>query len=245
MKLVLFFFILFLNLSAFSQSVQVYEARPANSQPKSDDEFEALERELAEQNKNIGSAQNLLDIEEDPALELKKDKDSLPQNTELFELQAALNKGVSGMDIIQDPLLRKKLMKAYEVNPMSLMPKETVEEMLKDQLQGSSLETLTQKIPFIFRFLVNFMHHPKALGQSVKILDRPGDLKKCGVTSLILLVLVIFFRRGFLKHNPPIGKVIVVKLSSSMIFLCSSMGFFYFTFTSELAPLIEVLRQSF
>jgi hypothetical protein len=255
MKLALILLISLLSLNTFSQGVQVYEARPAGAvgaekkapqESTSDEDFEALERELAEQNKKLGSAGSLLNVEEDKPKKKKQDEAESPigQNQELFELQAALNEGKSPMDIIKDPALRKKLIKAYEINPMSQMPKEALREMLVDQIQGSPLGTLTKQFPFILNFLVNFMHHPTALGQAVKILDRPDDLRMCGFVSLVLMVLIYFIRRGFLKDEPPIGKVIGVKLLSSLIFLSLSMGFLYFTFLDELDPLLEVIKQS-
>ena len=64
------------------------------------------------------------------------------------------------------------------------------------------------------------------------------------VLSLVLMVLIYFIRRGFLKDEPPIGKVIGVKLLSSLIFLSLSLGFLYFTFLDELDPLLEVIKQS-
>jgi hypothetical protein len=255
MKLALILLISLLCLNTFSQGVQVYEARPAGAigaekkapqESTSDEDFEALERELAEQNKKLGSAGSLLNVEEDKPKKKKQDEagDPIGQNQELFELQAALNEGKSPMDIIKDPALRKKLIKAYEINPMSQMPKEALREMLVDQIQGSPLGTLTKQFPIILNFLVNFMHHPTALGQAVKILDRPDDLRLCGFVSLVLMVLIYFLRRGFLKDDPPIGKVIGVKLVSSLIFLTLSFGFLYFTFLDELDPLIEVFKQS-
>ena len=255
MKLLLIALISLMTLNAFSQGVQVYEARPAGAvgtekaaaqeKSESDEDFEALERELAEQNKKMGSAGNLLNVEEEKPKEKKAEAENvLGQNQELFELQAALNEGKSPMDIIKDPVLRKKLIKAYEVNPMSQMPKEALREMLVDQIQGSPLGTVSKQFPFVLNFLVNFMHHPTALGQAVKILDRPDDLRMCGFVSLVLMVLIYFIRRGFLKDEPPIGKVIGVKLLSSLIFLSLSVGFLYFTFLDELDPLIEVIKQS-
>jgi hypothetical protein len=253
--LALILLISLLCLNSFSQGVQVYEARPAGAigdekkapqESTSDEDLEALERELAEQNKKLGSAGSLLNVEEDKPKKKKQDEagDPIGQNQELFELQAALNEGKSPMDIIKDPVLRKKLIKAYEINPMSQMPKEALRDMLVDQIQGSPLGTLTKQFPIILNFLVNFMHHPTALGQAVKILDRPDDLRLCGFVSLVLMVLIYFLRRGFLKDDPPIGKVIGVKLVSSLIFLTLSFGFLYFTFLDELDPLIEVIKQS-
>lgn len=255
MKLPLIALISLMSLNAFSQGVQVYEARPAGAIGKekaaaqdksdSDEDFEALERELAEQNKKMGSAGDLLNVEEEKPNEKKGEAENvLGQNQELFELQAALNEGKSPMDIIKDPELRKKLIKAYEVNPMSQMPKEALREMLVDQIQGSPLGTVSKQFPFVLNFLVNFMHHPSALGQAVKILDRPDDLRMCGFVSIVLMVLIYFIRKGLLKDDPPIGKVIGVKLVSSLIFLTLSFGFLYFTFLDELDPLIEVIQQS-
>ncbi len=250
MKIVLLVLLSLLSLNTFSQGVQVYEARPAgaksDAKPASDDDdFEALERELEEQNKKLGTADTLLNVAKDkPEDKEAEAEDVLAQNQELFELQAALNEGKSPMDIIKDPVLRKKLIKAYEINPMSQMPKEALREMLVEQIQGGPLGTLTKQFPFVLNFLVNFMHHPTALGQSVKILDRPDDLRTCGFVSIVLMVLIYFIRRGFLKDDPPIGKVIGVKLFSSLIFLSLSFGFLYFTFLDELDPLIEVIKQS-
>lgn len=255
MKFFFLFFLFFVSLNVFSQGVQLYDSRPSgtlksetsegkDAQLDDEDDFEALERELAEQNKKMGEAGDLLNVEKDKPKEKKSDEDGLPQNQDLFELQAALNEGKSPMDLIRDPELRKKLIKAYEVNPMSQMPKEVLREMLVDQIQGSPLGTVTKQFPFILNFLVNFMHHPTALGQTVKILDRPDDLKMCGFVSIVLMVLIIFLRRGFLKDDPPIGKVIGVKLVSSLIFISASMGFLYFTFLDELDPVIEVFKQS-
>ncbi len=254
MKFVFFSLISLFSLNTFSQGVQVYEARPAGAIEKKsdeakassdDDDFEALERELAEQNKKLGSAGNLLNVEEDkPKEKAGEGEEVLAQNQELFELQSALSEGKSAMDIIKDPVLRKKLIKAYEVNPMHQMPKEALREMLVEQIQGGPLGTLTKQFPIILDFLVNFMHHPSALGQSVKIIDRPEDLRMCGFVSIVTMVLIIFLRRGFLKDSPPIGKVIGVKLLSSLVFLTISMGFLYFTFMDELDPLIEVIKQT-
>lgn len=255
MKVFFLFLVLSVSLNVFSQGVQVYDARPngdlgdksleaKDAESLDDDDFEALEKELAEQNKKMGAAGDLLNVDADKPKEKEASEDEMPQNQELFELQAALNEGKSAMDLIRDPVLRKKLIKAYEVNPMSQMPKEALREMLVDQIQGSPLGTVTKQFPFILNFLVNFMHHPTALGQTVKIMDRPDDLKMCGFVSIVLMVLIIFLRRGFLKDDPPIGKVIGVKLVSSLIFISASMGFLYFTFLDELDPVIEVFKQS-
>ena len=264
----------FFSLAVFAQGVQVYDSReggaPASpeaaaapsgpavgqsAQDADDDDLEALSRELEAQNKAMGAAGAILEspdekssrIEEEKAQqESKAEAESGPQlNPHLLELQAALQGGRSSMDILQDPQLRKKLIAAYQNNPMVHVPREMLKEMLTEQMNKTPLAGVIKQFPKLLDFLVDFMRHPKALGQSVKILDRMDDLKRCGYVSIGLMILVFILRKKLITKRTAFMKKIGISLSTSALLLGGSLGYLWYSFSEELAPGLEVFKQTF
>jgi hypothetical protein len=197
----------------------------------SDADLEELQKDYQDQKEQIG-------VVEDSAGKILVTKD-------LFEIQEAIKSGKSTIDLVSDPVLREKLVRAYEVNPMAKLPKEMVRGMLVDKVKGTPIEWVFNLAPLLLDFFVNFMHHPKAIGSSIKMFNRPDDLKTCGIFSLVLLVVLFLVRRRMLRGDPPIGKVIGVRLASVGLFTLGSFTFLWINFTEELKPMKEVLEATF
>lgn len=163
----------------------------------------------------------------------------------LLSIQGALDKGATAGDILQDPKLRKNLMKAFENNPMSQMPRDVLKPTLAGHLEKNPLGALTKRFPKMLDFMVDFMRHPRAISQMVKILDRPKSLRNCGIASLLLMLMFYLIKRkviaedmGFIKRN-------LIGLCFSLAFMTSSGLVLWLTFQEELAPTLEVFQQTF
>ena len=261
------FWLLLISLSVVAQDVQVYDARPAGAEPaveeagnpaadKADeDELESLARDLEAQNKAMGAAGAILESPEEKNVRLDEEQAEKERRAEesggpkldpnLLELQAALQGGKSSLDILRDPVLRKKLIAAYQVNPMATVPRPMLKEMLTEQLQKTPLAGIAQQFPKVVDFFVDFMRHPKALGQAVKILDRMEDLKQCGYVSIGLMVLVFILRKKLVSKRTKFFKKIAISLSTSALLLGGSLGYLWYSFSEELAPGLEVFKQTF
>jgi hypothetical protein len=262
--------IIALLLPGFSlaQTVQVYDPEgPEAAAPKKaaaaaveeDDPVAELERELAEQNKAMGAAAGMFETpaekvqrlddearaKQDEAAESETEGMGLAINKDLLELQAAMQGGKSSLDILNDPVLRKKLIAAYQTNPMASLPKEVLRGVVEEQIQKTPLKGIVKMFPKLLDFLVNLLHHPKAMGQAVKVLDRTKDLKTCGYVSIGLMVFVFFLRRYLVTKRTRFFKRVLIGLSTSMLMLGGSLGFLWISFREELGPTLEVFRTTF
>ncbi len=259
---------LLLPITSWSQTVQVYDPQgPEVAAPKNaaapqgnvseEDEFEKLEKELAEQNKAMGAAAGILETPEEKLQRLddeakatqeaplENEQLGLAINKDLLELQAALQGGKSSLDIIQDPVLRQKLINAYQTNPMAAMPKEMLRGVVEEQIHKTPLSGLVNAFPKMLDFLVNLMQHPKAMGQMVKILNRTDDLKICGYVSIALMILVFVLRKTLIKKRTRFMKRVYIGFSTSVLMLGGSLGFLWFSFREELGPTLDVFKTTF
>lgn len=251
-----------------AQTVQVYDPEgPEAAAPKKaaaaqatdteEDEFEQLEKELAAQNKALGAASGILETPTEKLQRLddeaKANQDEpleteelgLAINKDLLELQAALQGGKSSLDILNDPVLRKKLIAAYQTNPMASLPKEVLRGVVEEQVQKTPLKGLVKAFPKILDFLVNLLHHPKAMGQAVKVLERTDDLRTCGYVSIGLMIFVFFLRRYLVTKRTRFFKKVFIGFSTSMLMLGGSLGFLWFSFHEELGPTLDVFKTTF
>jgi hypothetical protein len=247
---------------AFSQGVQVYDARKNYPKPNPVEKLSAdeaavdeLEKELAEQNKAMAAAGDFLETPEEKQekerkaqeeKDVKEEKKKGPAlSKDLMDIQAELQAGKTSMDLLQDPKLRKKLIAAYQNNPMSLMPIEMLHEAVGSQVKKTQIGFVFERFPKLLNFLVNFMHHPKALGQAVKILDRTDDLKFCGYVSIVLFIFTFFLRKKLITEDTKFFNKIFIKLVMSVGFMAASMGYLYISFQEELSPAVDVFKKTF
>lgn len=250
-----------------AQSVQIYDPEgPEAVAPKKaaaaaaaedDDPVAELEKELAEQNKALGAAAGMLESPAEKVQRLDdeaKAKESealgteqlgLGINKDLLELQAALQGGKSTLDILNDPVLRKKLIAAYQNNPMAQLPRDVLKGVVEEQIQKTPLKGLVKMFPKVLEFIVGLLHHPKAMGQAVKILERTDDLKTCGYVSIGLMIFVFFLRRYLVTKRTRFFKRVFIGLSTSALMIGGSLGFLWFSFHDELAPTLDVFKQTF
>ena len=251
-----------------AQTVQVYDPEgPVAAAPKKaaaaqasdpeEDEFEQLEKELAEQNKAMGAVSGILETPSEKVQRLDDEaraRQDDPEETEglglainkdLLELQAALEGGKSSLDILNDPVLRKKLIAAYQTNPMASLPIEVLRGVVEEQVQKTPLKGLVKAFPKILDFLVNLLHHPKAMGQAVKVLERTDDLRTCGYVSIGLMIFVFFLRRYLVTKRTRFFKKVFIGFSTSMLMLGGSLGFLWFSFREELGPTLDVFKTTF
>lgn len=251
-----------------AQTVQVYDPEgPEAAAPKKtaaaqatdpeEDEFEALEKELAAQNKALGAASGILETPAEKVQRLddearaRQDDDAeteqlgLAINKDLLELQAALQGGKSSLDILNDPVLRKKLIAAYQTNPMAALPKDVLRGVIEEQVQKTPLKGVVKAFPKVLDFLVNLLHHPKAMGQAVKVLERTDDLRTCGYVSIGLMVFVFFLRRYLVTKRTRFMKRVFIGFSTSVLMIGGSLGFLWLSFREELGPTLEVFKTTF
>jgi hypothetical protein len=163
----------------------------------------------------------------------------------LLALQGAMGKGMSAADIIGDRALRKSLVKMFENNPMSQMPPEQLRPMLTEHFEKNQMGGLTKKFPKIIDFMVNFIRHPRAAAQLVQVLDRPQALRKCGVTTLILMAVFFILKRKTISDRMSFFKRQFISLGFSLAFISCAGLFVWFTFQKELAPTLEVFQKTF
>jgi hypothetical protein len=253
-----FLFLCLLPLFALSQDVQVYDptttsdATTPNEIPaEADDPVAEAELDRAKVTKQMGQIATAAEAPERALEEAKNDANKkvdqlgIAIDKNLLELQGELKAGKSSTDILLDPVLRKKLVQAYEDNPMAKMPVEDLRSMVETQLQQTPLKNVVKTFPKILDFIVNLMHHPKALGKLVQMLDRPDDLKLCGYVSLALFVFVFILRKVLIKPRTRFFKRIGITLSTSALLLGGSLGFVWFSFQEELSPTLDVVSKTF
>ncbi|MBY0515860.1 MAG: hypothetical protein K2P81_03050 [Bacteriovoracaceae bacterium] len=252
---------------AFSQGVQVYDARknypkqnPSEKLSADEEAVDKLEQELAAQNKAMSAAGDFLESPEEKkereykeqeaqdakeAQEAEEKEKGPALSKDLLDIQAELQAGKSSMDLLQDPKLRKKLIAAYQNNPMSLMPIEMLHDAVGSQVKKTQIGFIFEKFPKLLDFLVNFMHHPRALGQAVKVLDRTDDLKFCGYVSIVLFIFAFLLRKKLITEDTKFLNRLLIKVSMSFGFMGLSLGYLYMTFNEELSPAVEVFKKTF
>lgn len=258
---------LLLPAVSWSQSVQIYDpkAPPTAAEQKAaaaataeeDDPVAELEKELAAQNKAMGAANDMLETPAEKVQRLDdeaKARQDAPVETEelglainkdLLELQAALQGGKTTLDLVNDPVLRKKLISAYQNNPMANLPRDVLKGVLEEQIQKTPIKGLVRAFPKLLDFLVDLMHHPRAMGQAVKVLDRLDDLKTCGYVSLALMVLVFILRKTLITKKTRFMKRVFIGLGTSMLMIGGSLGFLWYSFHEEFGPTMEVFKKTF
>jgi hypothetical protein len=163
----------------------------------------------------------------------------------LMALQGALDNGASTADILQSPALRKNLIRAFENNPMSQMPRDVLRTTLAGNLEKNPLGKLTKHFPRILDFMVDFMRHPRAISQLVKVLDRPRAMRNCGIASILLMLVFYLTKRKTISDDMSFLKRNLVGLCFSLAFMSTTGLLFWVTFQDELAPALEVFRATF
>jgi hypothetical protein len=128
---------------------------------------------------------------------------------------------------------------------MAGLPREVLKAVVEEQIQKTPLKAPVKMFPKLLDFLVDLLHHPKAMGQAVKILDRMDDLKTCGYVSIGLIIFVFILRKVLVNKKTRFMKRVFIGFGTSMLMLGGSLGFLWFSFHEELGPSLEVFKKTF
>jgi len=260
-------FLCLLPLLVHAQNVQIYDPQsptqnpaphtaldtvaPATSEIDPNDPVTEAELDRAKVSKQYGQLAETSELPGKVADEVtskgaaRVDELGIAIDKNLLDLQSELNSGKSSLDILNDPALRAKLIKAYENNPMSQLPKEQLRPLVEQQIQQTPLKGVTKTFPKVLDFIVNLMHDPKALGQLVKMLNRPDDLKMCGYVSLALFIFIFALRKVLIRPKTRGLQRIGITLATSVLLFGGSLGYLWATFHEELGPAVRVVGETF
>ncbi len=258
-----------LSAAAFAQRVQVFDAsgkpqprsntvKIENAEQKPSEEGTAaqdlslpgdgakLEGEGEGEGKGPATAPGEEKTKEQKLQEKQAAEDRERRAADLQVVIAAMQDGKTLFDIATDAELKKKLISAYEVNPMSELPRELVEKGVEAQLAKASYgKLITEHAPRMKEFLVEVLHDPQALGQLFKILDKGDAFFTTTQWVCGFLVIFYFVRRSYLfTIENPIRRRLT-GMAMSFAFSSGVLFSYYFQVRKELAPTLEIFSSVF
>lgn len=238
-------FALILFLSIFPQekswgqgSVQEWSARTESATTTELDSqpTETVETVAPNEDPEVMEAERLRkEAANDPNAKLGQEIDR-----NLIELQSAMKGDVSALTILMDSKMRESLGKMFESNPLQLIPDSIIEE----NLQKTNFGPIFKKFPFLLRFMKNFMKHPNAFSQLLKVFERREAMKVCGITSIVLMILIIFIKRKVISPKIVWWRRFLISQCFNCMFFFTLIIIYSVTFSTELAPTFQVLKES-
>ncbi len=166
-------------------------------------------------------------------------------NQDLLQLQALLKEGQSPTEILSQEESRKLLIKAFEVNPLSKIPRNEFEKLFEEKCKTSAFGKHILQSPKIKYFLIEWMSHPTAFGSFLRILEKMDLLKRCSLYSLVLFIILFFLRAKGMKNTEFFLFKITIYLSSYVVFFVGSFFIFWNYFQSELTQTWDIFKSVF
>lgn len=232
LALIILFFIFPQEKSWGQGDVNVWNSRPESERTN---ELDPPPGELNEDPDVMAAEKLRKNAAKDPNAMLGQEIDK-----NLIELQAAINGDVSAFSILRDPKMRESLRKIFENNPLQIVP----DSILKENLEKSNFAGVFKKFPILMSFMTNFMKHPTAFSQLLKILDRRESVRTCGIISVLLLILLIYLKRKLISPKIVWRRRFLISQWFNVIGIFTLLIIYSATFSKELAPTYQVIKQT-
>ncbi|MFP5458244.1 MAG: hypothetical protein ACLGG7_05875 [Bacteriovoracia bacterium] len=169
-----------------------------------------------------------------------------PQQQDLQDILAEIQKGKTVTDLVKDPELRVKLVNAYQKNPISNVPEVIVEASVTGQLKKTAAGSwLLENVPAVKNFLVEFMRHPEALGKMLTLLNRLDDLLDITKIAIVVYIVMYFVRRQILFTMESRWRRRLVNLAFSLVFYYGLALGYGTVIDDSLAPTWELVEKHF
>jgi hypothetical protein len=176
----------------------------------------------------------------------KKPPEPTQQEKDLETIMEAVRKGTTIVQLIRDPILRPKLVSAYQKNPLTELPEPLVRASIIGQLSQNAIGAwLIQNVPALQDFLVEFVRDPVALGTLLRILKHTDDLLFYANISIILFMVMYFVRRQVLFTVESRVKRIFIRLSFTFLFWSGNYFAYSAKFGEFLSPTWEIFSKHF
>jgi hypothetical protein len=176
----------------------------------------------------------------------QKPPEPTQQEKDLETIMEAVRKGTTIVQLIRDPILRPKLVSAYQKNPLTDLPEPLVRASVIGQFSKNEVGAwLIQNVPPLQNFLVEFVRDPVALGTMLRILNKTDDLMFYANVSIVLFFVMYFVRRQVLFTMESRFKRIVVRLSFTFIFWFGTYWAYSAKFGEYLTPTWEIFSKHF
>lgn len=169
-----------------------------------------------------------------------------PQQRDLQDILAEIQKGKTVTDLVKDPALRVKLVNAYQKNPISNVPEVIVEASVTGQLKKTAAGSwLLENVPAVKNFLVEFMRHPVALGKMLTLLNRLDDILDVTKIAIVVYIVMYFVRRQILFTMESRWRRRLVNLAFSLVFYYGLALGYGTVIDDSLAPTWELVEKHF
>lgn len=138
----------------------------------------------------------------------------------------------------------KKIVADYiKDNPFSNMKRSDISNILESRTEGTPVGNYLKSSPRLKNTLVDLLKDKEAMPRFFGIINKPDVMKKysyCVITIMILSFLYTTFRvkGSFIKR-------FFRKLLVSIFVLCFNLGLFYYFFSAEIRPGLNVIFKHF
>lgn len=168
------------------------------------------------------------------------------QEKDLETILEAVRKGTTIIQLIRDPILRPKLVNAYQKNPLTDLPEPLVRASIIGQLSKNPVGAwLIQNVPSLQDFLVEFVRDPVALATLLQILNRTDDLLFYANVSIVLFFLMYFIRRQVVFTMESRLKRIMVRLCFTFVFWFGTYWAYSAKFGEHFTPTWQIFAKHF
>ena len=176
----------------------------------------------------------------------QKPPEPTQQEKDLETIMEAVRKGTTIVQLIRDPILRPKLVSAYQKNPLTDLPEPLIRASIIGQFSQNAVGAwLIQNVPALQDFFVEFVRDPVALATLLRILNRVDDLKFYANVSIVLFFVMYFVRRQVIFTMESRFKRIVVRLAFTFIFWFGTYWAYSAKFGEYLTPTWEIFSKHF
>ena len=136
----------------------------------------------------------------------------------------------------------KELAKNFKENPLSILSKEQVKEMILNKMESSFWKKFLTEHPKVFDCLATIIIDPHALPSLMQILASEVKLKRYTYLVIFLQTLVLIVLLFFFRYHSPIKRFFY---RSAWVLTLQSMGVlaFYGLFKVELGPLVKIIKS--
>lgn len=255
MKLLTLVFCLGLSTGAGAQGVQVFNppgsassAPPVQAPPPSPPQPVREDPRLQRP-----SDMHVNDVETDSAAAVVEEAAPVeeapkltPQQKDLQDILAEIQKGKTVSDLVKDPALRTKLVNAYQDNPIAKVPEVIVEASVVGQLKKTAAGSwLLENVPAVKTFLVEYMRHPTALGKMLNLLNRLDDFLTVTKIAIVVWLVLYFVRRQILFTVESRWRRRLVGLAFSLVFYYGLAIGYGSVIEQDLDPTWELVEKHF
>lgn len=139
--------------------------------------------------------------------------------------------------------LQEQMQQMIKENPLALMDRSSLKSLIESRLEGKPAAKFFKSNPKILDFFVDWMRDKKALPSLFNMINKPDKMKK--FSYLFIAVFVMSFILNFMNSRGGLIRKIFTKIAITLSAILINIAGFYFLFTEELSPTIDIFKQTF